>query len=158
MKQLLVILMLTLGFLNFTNLNSYAATSKSDIYQLLKSNDLTAINNKIKELSISNSKLNNAYQGALMMKKAGLIKQGKEKIEIFKKGAVLLETELRNDPKNVEFRLLRLIIQENAPKVVKYHKNIQEDVSFIKSNYGSCNAQLKKIISDYSKSSARLKI
>ncbi len=68
-----------------------------------------------------------AYQGALYMKKADFVKGVKDKIKTFKKGAQILEDEIAKKPSNAEFRFLRLAVQEHAPRILKYNKNINED-------------------------------
>ena len=98
----------------------------------------------------------NAYQGALIMKKASFQKTAKQKIAEFKQGASLLEAAISSSPKNAEFRFLRLCIQENAPKILKYNKNIDSDKELIIQTYPHLNSQLKLIIFNYSKTSVVL--
>lgn len=155
----------TLFFLLFTafafkNINAGCLAQQFDkttYYEILKSGALTEINNEIELLDASAIKNKDAFTGALMMKKAGLLKVAKEKMSNFKKGAVKLETVLRADTSNVEYRFLRLIIQEHAPKVVKYNKNIETDAAFIKKNYKELSADVQKILIDYSQTSKFLK-
>ena len=99
---------------------------KTTYYKILKSGSIEEINNEISLINTSSLKDKDAFKGALMMKKAGLLKVPKEKLDNFKKGATKLETVLRDDTSNVEYRFLRLIIQEHAPKVVKYNKKFQK--------------------------------
>ncbi|MEP6683274.1 MAG: hypothetical protein ABJA35_08440, partial [Parafilimonas sp.] len=55
------------------------------------------------------------------------------------------------------YRFLRLIIQEHAPKIVKYNKEIDADASFIKKNYKNLSPDIQKILIDYSQNSKALK-
>ncbi|HRN48706.1 MAG TPA: hypothetical protein PKW69_11790, partial [Niabella sp.] len=62
-----------------------------------------------------------------------------------------------NAPSNTEFRFLRLMVQEHAPKNLGYNKNIMQDAQLIKTNYKSLSAAMQTQISDYSKNSKALK-
>ncbi len=116
------------------------------------------VNQQLKLLSNSSIKEKDAFEGALLMKKAELVKEKKEKLELFKAGKSKLEAAILKDAKNCEFRFLRLIIQEHAPKILKYQNNINEDAKFIKNNFSSNPEHLKKLIQEYSKSSLNLKL
>lgn len=94
-----------------------------------------------------------AFEGALMMRKSGSLKIPAQKLTMFKKGYKLLEGAISKEPANTEYRFLRLMIQENAPKIVGYYKNIAEDVNVVKSNYKSLSAETQQAILAYSKSS-----
>jgi hypothetical protein len=69
-----------------------------------------------------------------------------------------LEKAILKNNKNAEYRFLRLIIQENAPKVLKYNANIKEDVKVVSSEYLSFASEVKSAVVNYSKTSASLKI
>ena len=124
---------------------------RSAIYAAMAGKNLEEINTIISELQKSNLTGKEAYEGALLMKKAGLLSKPKEKLKTFKSGREKLEAAIRNEPDNVEYRFLRLMIQENAPKVVKYRDNIQGDGDFIKANYKEMAAEAQKALVDYSK-------
>jgi len=130
---------------------------KPSYYKILKSGNITEVNNEISLIDASTLKNKDAFIGALIMKKADLLKVPKEKLKTFKEGATKLETVLRADTSNVEYRFLRLIIQEHAPKVVKYNKNISEDAAFIKKNYKELSPEVQKILIDYSQTSKAIK-
>ncbi len=99
----------------------------------------------------------NAYLGALYMKKANFVKLPVEKMEIFKKGQMMLENEILNHPDNTEFRFIRLILQEHTPKMLKYNSNTEEDKRIIIQNYTKLDKDLKHLISEYSHASKILK-
>ena len=65
------------------------------VYEALKSDSLEAVESALSSLDVvkSNS-LNNAYSGALLMKKAGFLKAPPKKVNVFKEGAKLLEEEI----------------------------------------------------------------
>ena len=135
----------------------FQQVDKTTYYKILKSGSVEEINNEISLINTSSLKDKDAFTGALQMKKAGLLKVPKEKLKTFKEGATKLETVLRSDTSNVEYRFLRLIIQEHAPKVVKYNKNISEDAAFIKKNYKQFSPEVQKILIDYSQTSKAVK-
>jgi len=155
--SLLILLVAIVGFKSAHADTNWQQFDKTVYYQILKSGSITEINNEISLIDASSLQNKDAFTGALMMKKAGLLKVPKEKLSNFKKGATKLETVLRADTSNVEYRFLRLIIQEHAPKVVKYSKNISEDAAFIKTNYKNLSPDVRKILIDYSQNSKALK-
>lgn len=76
-----------------------------------------------------------AYKGASKTLMAKLAKGIKDKRSFFNKGRELLEFSVNADPTNVEIRCIRLSVQEKAPRILGYHKNIEEDKLFIIENY-----------------------
>ena len=142
----------TLIFLNYTQ-------AQADFYTILKKNNLEEIEKKINQLATNKeSSVNNAYLGTLLMKKSDFLKDLKTKIATFKKGHQLLEKEISENQSNTEYRFLRLAIQENAPKILKYNTNIEEDALYITKNHYKLNKGLKIIILEYSKQSILLNI
>lgn len=55
-----------------------------------------------------------------------------DKLSVFNKEKSRLEELIRYNPKNIHLRYLRLVIQENTPKILNYNSNIKQDKSFIK--------------------------
>lgn len=159
MKTIALILFFALTRFQYANAAVlFQQFDKTTYYKILKSGSVAEINNEIELINTSSLKNKDAYTGALLMKKAGLLKAAaKEKMGNFKKGATKLETVLRSDSLNVEYRFLRLIIQEHAPKVVKYNNNISEDAAFIRKNYKELSPEIQKILIDYSQTSKALK-
>jgi hypothetical protein len=131
--------------------------SSSTFYTLLKENNAIEINKHILLLE-KNTKTpkDNAYLGALYMRSSNFEKDTKVKVALFKKGATLLETEIKKEPTNVEFRFIRLMIQENAPQILKYNTAIAEDKKIILSKYQQLSKELKQHILTYSKLSKNL--
>lgn len=130
---------------------------KETFYSAFKSSDRTKIENGIKALKTENSSTKkDAYLGALTMKSADFKKVPKIKIDVFKEGHKLFESALEKDPNNTEYHFMRLAIQENCPKILKYNTNIEEDKNIVVKNYNSLDSMLKKFILDYSKKSTHL--
>lgn len=143
----------------FSAIISVASFSKSEFFKVISSNDaagLTKMIDKIQKLNQSSDQM--AYLGTLKMKKAEYLKTPKDKLAVFKEGKELLEKAILKNNKNAEYRFLRLIIQENAPKVLKYNANIKEDVKVVASEYLSFASEVKSAVVNYSKTSASLKI
>ncbi len=72
-----------------------------------------------------------AYKAASLTIKGKYAEGAKNKKIYFKNGVTLLEYIINENPNLIELRVIRLSIQENAPKVLKYKKNMSEDASFI---------------------------
>lgn len=76
-----------------------------------------------------------AYKGAVMTVLAKYEKGGKQKKQYFKDGVGLIENAIKAQPNNIELRTIRLSIQENAPKFLKYNAEITEDKTFVLTNF-----------------------
>ena len=90
-----------------------------------------------------------AYKGtsiALKTKNNSALKQKKEG---FIKGVSILEGVIKANPNNVEARLIRLSIQENTPKLLKYKENIEADKKQILLLFNKQSADLKEYIKKY---------
>ncbi len=91
-----------------------------------------------------------AYKGAVLTLKARFSKKKSDKKEFFKEGVGLIEAAIAAEPENLEIRYLRLGVQENSPRFLGYHKNIEEDKDFILKNYASVSsAGLRRVIKDF---------
>ena len=126
-------------------------------YNVLKSGTVDAIDAEIAKVQSSNMSGKEAFEGTLLMKKADLMNKPKDKLDLFKKGRIKLETAISNDNTNTEYRFMRLIIQEHAPKQAKYKNELAADADFVTKNFKSLSQELQDIIIDYSKQSKTLK-
>jgi len=127
------------------------------IYDAMQSEDTAKINAVLSGLEKSTAKEKDAYKGALLMKKSGLLKAGMEKLSVFKQGRKLLEASIKLDSANAEYRFLRLMIQENVPDFLNYHSKKEVDAKMIRESYSHLPAQLQEAIKKYSKNSHILK-
>ena len=134
-----------------------AGFDKSAFYNAMAANDVNSINAQLDIVKTSSINEKEAYEGALLMKKAGLITKPAEKLSLFKAGRLKLEAAIKKDKENAEFSFLRLIIQEHAPKIVEYRNNINADVSTIRSNFKTLSPVVQQAIHDYTKKSKVLK-
>ncbi len=85
----------------------------------------------VQDVSQSDKAVMVAYKGAGKMLLARYEPLTKRKPKV-KEAVDWVEKAIKNDPDNVEIRLIRLSIQENLPKFLKYNQNIEEDKKFIK--------------------------
>lgn len=91
-----------------------------------------------------------AYKGAVSTLKAKFAKLKKEKKDFFREGISLIESAIKAAPSNIEIRYLRLGVQENSPKFLGYHKNIETDKSFILKNFATVSSkELREVIRDF---------
>ena len=109
------------------------------------------LTDKIADDSKDNTLL--AYKGTAYTLKAKYAKGLLVKKKLFKQGATLLETAVAKEPANYEAHLLRLNIQENAPKITGYKKNVEEDKQFLIKNYSNQPADLKLFTKNFVKQS-----
>lgn len=149
--NVLLISVFTTGYAGLSNF-------QNGFYAALSSDNLASINAQLSVIKSSGVAEKEAYEGALLMKKAGLIKGAKEKLDLFKAGRSKLESSISKESDNVEYHFLRLIIQENAPKILKYRNDIVPDSELIRSNFKSLSIPLQQVIMDYSKKSRALKL
>ncbi|MDB5008551.1 MAG: hypothetical protein JWP45_2944 [Mucilaginibacter sp.] len=150
------IIFLLFSIFSITAVNSknlFQSFNRQNFYDVMKSGKIESINDELTALSSSDISEKEAYEGALLMRKAGLTKLPSQKLKFFKKGRIKLETALMNDSKNGEYHFLRLIIEEHAPKTVKYSADIEADKEYIKKSFKSLSPIVQHAITDYSKNS-----
>lgn len=94
-----------------------------------------------------------AYKAAAITLKAKYSGNLLKKKNYFTRGATLLEDVIKRDNDNYEVRLIRLNIQENAPKITGYHKNKAEDKAFLIKHYEKQPADLKEYTRNFVKMS-----
>ena len=130
---------------------------KQAFYNAVRSESVKTIDEQITAVQSSGLKDKDAFEGTLLMKKAGLVTGAENKLNLFKDGRIKLEAAIKNDNSNTEYRFMRLIIQEHAPKIVKYRDELTADAAFIEKNFRNLSPELQHIIIDYSKQSTTLK-
>jgi hypothetical protein len=90
-----------------------------------------------------------AYKGAAIALKSKYTAGLKQKKIEFIKGITILESIIKSNPSNLEARLIRLSIQENTPKVLKYKDNIEGDKKQIALLFNKQSIDLKTYIKEY---------
>ena len=133
--------------------------ASSAFYEAFGQESLKAIDQALKELEGAKSSTTvQAYKGALLMKKANYVKGAASKLDFFRKGRKLLDAAVNSDPSNAEYRFIRLTIQENAPKILRYNKNIAEDKRILVAGYKELHANTRSYVLDYARDSGQLQV
>jgi hypothetical protein len=127
----------------------FQTIDKAGFYSAMASGRLDSIDAELAVVAASTIKEKEAYQGALMMRKAGLLSHPKDKLATFRSGATKLETCLAKDSGNPEYHFLRLMIQEHAPKIVHYDKEREKDSRDIIRSFPALSPILQKAILNY---------
>ncbi len=122
---------------------------KAAFYSVMKAGNLADVDNELALLSTAPAKERDGYEGALLMKKADLMKKPKDRLKYFKEGRIKLETALLADNDNTEFHFLRLAIEEHAPKIVRYKADIAKDKDLVIKNFNSQSPAVQHAILDY---------
>lgn len=95
-----------------------------------------------------------AYKGAVKTLKAKFAKKIRDKKEYFKEGVTQIEKALKTEPENVELHYIRMTVQENAPRIVGYHDEIDNDKDFILQNFSTISDfEIKNVIKKFALSS-----
>jgi hypothetical protein len=136
--------------------NAQTGAGRSGFYSAMSSASVAVWNKQLEALKAFSGNDKTAYEGALLMRKSGSQKTPGQKLSMFKQGYKLLEAAISKEPSNIEYKFLRLMIQENAPKIVGYNKNIADDAKSLKSGYKSLPATVQKAVLSYSKTSKAL--
>ncbi len=129
---------------------------KSAFYAAMSSADMDEVNAELDVLTPATFDGKQGYEGALLMRKAGLVFRPAEKLKLFKAGRVKLETALLNDKDNPEFRFLRFAIEEHAPKIVKYKADLEADKAIIIKAYKNLPVVVQHAIMDYITKNSKL--
>lgn len=112
--------------------------------------DAKALYNMLSEVSPSDDPVLAAYKGASLTLLAKFANKVKDKVRDFKSGSELIDAMVAEHPENIEIRYIRLSVQENSPKIVKYKRNIEEDKTFILDNFKSVSSSaVSSMIKDY---------
>jgi hypothetical protein len=131
---------------------------RSAFYTVMASANTDGINKELTLLDASSIREKDAYEGALLMKKAGLAAIPAEKLKFFKSGRIKLESSLIKDSTNGEYHFLRLTIQEHAPRIVKYAADLEKDRQFVYLTFKNLSPVVQYAIIDYSKHSRILRL
>jgi hypothetical protein len=129
------------------------AFDKQGFYTVMASGRVREIDRELEGLETAGIPEKEAYEGALLMKKAGYLTLPKDKLKNFRLGCTKLETAISRDSANAEYRFLRLSIQENAPRIVKYNADLGKDKAYIHLHFKSLSPVVQDAIREYSKHS-----
>jgi len=149
LKKLLILILFCLPRFCFAQ----QQFEKADFYRIMDKGDMKAVDDELALLKNTEVKGKMGYNGALLMKEADLARRPKRKLDLFIAGRKLMETALLTDYENTEFHFLRLTVEEHAPKIVRYHSDIERDRSFIVAKFKDLSPVVQKAILDYCKES-----
>ncbi|HWZ14965.1 MAG TPA: hypothetical protein VNW95_06970 [Mucilaginibacter sp.] len=155
-QSVLIFFLLTVGIPALAG-TSVQKFDKAGFYSVMASGDIEAINKELDIVSQVSITDKQGYEGALLLRKAGLVKKPKDKLSFFKAGRIKLETAILADNENIEFHFLRLAIEEHAPKIVKYKKDIPGDKSLVVKHFKSLPQPVQYAILNYCKNSKVLR-
>jgi hypothetical protein len=142
-----------------TILRQPSTINRPAFYKAMEGDDKALVNAQLMALkTVSPLNVQDAFMGTMVMKQAGLGGSPTTKLHLFKEGHKMLETAIREDPGNAEYRFLRLMIQENAPGFLGYKSDEQKDSEFIRKSYKSLPADVQQAIANYNKKSKVLKL
>jgi hypothetical protein len=156
LKNDIAFILLFLFLFKFTA-SGQESLDRASFFASMQSGDMHGINAELKVVQASSIKEKDAYYGALLMRKAGLVNGAPNKLSLFKSGHNKLESSIKRNNASVELHFLRLMIQENAPRILGYKTDEQQDADFIKKNYKDLPKVIQQAISDYSRQSKILK-
>ena len=100
---------------------------------------------ELAEVKKTDDKVLVAYKGAVLTLMAKYIKGKQEKKSYFKEGAAMLNFAANANPNNIEIRVLRMSVQENTPKFLKFQQNLAEDKQFIIDHFGTTSSNEVKV-------------
>jgi hypothetical protein len=135
-----------------------AEFNKARFYRLLSEGTKTELDQQLDVLKLSSFEGKEAFEGTLLMRKAGIIGGAKKKLNLFKAGNRKLEDSIKKDSLNVEYRFLRLIIQEHSPGFLGYKSNMENDKNYIRTNLKKLAPVVQQAVIDYCKTSRVLSI
>jgi len=147
---------IALSVMLITVLSGIAGAQKIDrtaYYAAMQSGSKDDIETELAKLTKDSEQ---GYAGALIIRKAGLPK-AKERLKTFKEGKAKLEAGIAADPDNAELHFLRLSIQEKAPKIVGYKKDMEADKAYVIKHFDQLSPVVQRAVKDYSKESKILK-
>ena len=159
MKKILHRIILFLMFLILPAVYMHANAQqfdKASYYEVMRNGSIEAIDQQSMILLASSDENKDAYTGALLMKKAGLIKGASKKLNVFKEGSKKLEARIEKENKNAELRFLRLMIQEHAPGILNYRSDINADARIVHNSFKNFPPAVQAAVLDYRKQSNTL--
>jgi hypothetical protein len=129
---------------------------KLGFYRDLSRNSLKLLDGQLRQVAQLKGADKEAFEGALLMKRAMLVDDKQEKFSLFRTGRSKLDQVIDQNPATAEYRFLRLVIQENVPVDFPYRSNISSDAQLIRAQFKALSPDLKQVIRRYSKQSQTL--
>ena len=130
---------------------------RSAFYRTMSSQKIEDVDKQLKLVRSSAFAGREAFEGALLMKKAGLIAEPHLKLRLFKSGYKKLDASIKADSANGEYRFLRLMIQEHAPGFLGYRSDLKKDSAYIRKSYKDMALEVQQAVLNYSRQSKILR-
>jgi hypothetical protein len=136
-------------FLSFSNIPEITEIRK--LYSSMANTESYAkeFASKLADVTKEDNKTLVAYKGASIAVLSKYKKEVSDRSKNFKEGAKMVEFAVASEPNNAEIRLIRLSIQEKAPKFLKYNANNMEDKNFLLDHYKEQSGNLKAYIKNF---------
>lgn len=84
------------------------------------------------------------YNAAMNFMKSRYVTFPFTKLKYFKEGKNELDEVIKNNPRNVEIRYLRFLMQKQIPEFLGYHENIKEDFLMILKGLNMSNLKFEQ--------------
>lgn len=136
-------------FLSFSNISDFTEIRKMYSSMVYTESNAKEFSSKLSDITKEDNKTLVAYKGASIVILSRYKKAIAEKSKNFKEGAKMVEFAVMTEPDNIEIRMIRLSIQEKAPKILKYNRNIKEDKNFLLDHYKEQSGALKPYIKNF---------
>lgn len=136
-------------FISFSNIPEITDIRKLYSSVVISESNAKEFASKLDDITKEDNKTLVAYKGASIVALSRYKKVIGDKAKKFKEGAKMIEFALSSEPDNIEIRLIRLSIQEKAPKIVNYYKNKKEDKDFLLEHYKKQSGNLKEHIKKF---------
>lgn len=136
-------------FLSFSNISEITEIRKLYASVVNTESNAKEFASKLADITKDDNKTLFAYKGASIVILSRYKKEIPEKSKKFKEGAKMIEFAVTSEPNNIEVRMIRLSIQEKAPKIVNYNKNKKQDINFLLDHYKEQSGNLKAYIKNY---------
>jgi len=137
--------------------NGVVSMERSEFYKTMSSQKIDDVDKQLKLVRSSAFAGRDAFEGALLMKKAGLVVEPHLKLKLFKSGYKKLDAAIKADSGNAEYRFLRLMIQEHAPGFLGYRSDLKKDSAYIRKSYKDMSQEVQQAVLKYSRQSKILR-
>lgn len=146
------ILLFIVAFVQFgTAVNAQSLSNIRLLYRdaTKSEEEAKAFYRQVKDISQSDKPVLVAYKGAGLMLLARYTKLSERRAKV-KEAVNWIEKSVQREPDNPEIRLIRLSVQENLPKILRYNQHINEDRKFVKEALPKLtDEELKNMINGY---------
>lgn len=156
MKKILSIVLIIISLALAQSGFAQSAINKNSFFNSMASGNSKQIDAQLAALKSVSGSDREAFEGALLMRKAGTLTIPAKKLSMFKLGHKKLESAISKNPGNIEYKFLRLMVQENAPRSLGYYKTISQDSKFVKDSFKNLPLATQNSVVSYSKKSKSL--